>query len=255
MTDHASAARRWIRRFRPALPGAPAVVCLPHAGGSASFFVPLARALAPHHEVLAVQYPGRQDRGAERPLECVREIADGLLPLLRPSLTGPFVLFGHSMGATVAYELARRLEESGDPPAALVVSGRPAPSRQREGGVVHLGTDDELIGYLRGLEGTDDLFLADDAWLRLTLPALRADSRASETYRHRPGPRLTCPVRALIGAGDPVVTREEAAAWGGHTTGAFALEVHEGGHFSLREHWDAVAAAVTGRAPADAGTP
>jgi surfactin synthase thioesterase subunit len=213
----------------------------------------MAVALAPRCEVLAVQYPGRQDRSAEKPLESIEEIADQLLPLLPDHLDGAFALFGHSMGATVAFELARRLQAAGTAPAALFASARPAPSRQPEGGTDHHGTDDELNEYLRTTQGTDDEVLADREFLALALPALRSDSRATETYRLRPGPKLDCPVHALMGDDDPMVTRDEARAWGEHSTGPFALHVYEGGHFYLQHHLEAVtgvvAAALAGPTP------
>src|SRR5438093_882622 len=96
----------WIRRFQP-LPDARArLLCLPHAGGSASFFLPVAHALAPDVEVLAVQYPGRQDRRGEDCVDNVPEFADRLLDALAGWLDRPLALFGHSMGALVGFELA-----------------------------------------------------------------------------------------------------------------------------------------------------
>src|SRR5947207_7750544 len=97
----------WIRRFHPAPPGTPRLVCLPHAGGSASFYFPVSRALSPAVDVLAVQYPGRQDRRHERCVDNIPELAAQVLAVLRPWLTGPTALFGHSMGASLAFELAR----------------------------------------------------------------------------------------------------------------------------------------------------
>lgn len=123
----------WMRSYQPAAPSAPKLVCLPHAGGSASFFVPMARELAPRCEVLAIQYPGRQDRYAEPVLETVDELADRLFPVLRRNVEGPVALFGHSMGATLAFELARRFEAAGTVPSALFVSARTAPSATAQG--------------------------------------------------------------------------------------------------------------------------
>ncbi|QKW11215.1 thioesterase [Streptomyces sp. NA04227] len=237
----------WIRRYHPADPGAPKLVVLPHAGGSGTFYFPMSRALAPRVEVLAIQYPGRQDRRSEKLLESVDELADQLFPLLLDRLEGPFALFGHSMGASLAFEVARRLEEAGRAPRALFASARPAPSRQREGGTVHLGTDDELIALIKGLSGTDSQVLEDEELLRLTLPAVRGDYKAAETYRYRPGRSLTCPVYALTGDDDPMVTEDEARAWGEHTSGPFALDVYRGGHFYLVNHQAAINKSVTER--------
>ncbi|MFJ9846555.1 thioesterase II family protein [Kitasatospora sp. NPDC101155] len=236
MTSTVTTDRLWIRRYHQAGPGAPTLVCLPHAGGSATFYFPMSRALAPGCDVVAVQYPGRQDRRSEPLVESIDELADQLLPVLRRTTDGPVAFFGHSMGASLAFELARRFEEAGTVPSALFVSARPAPSRHREGGTVHLGDDTELIAKLRELSGTDEQVLGDEELLRMALPAIRNDYKAAETYQYRPGAKLNCPVHVLIGTEDPMVTEEEAAAWSEHTTGGFSLDVHDGGHFYLVHH-------------------
>ncbi|NKI44260.1 thioesterase II family protein [Streptomyces physcomitrii] len=237
----------WIRRYHPAGPGAPKLVVLPHAGGSGTFFFPMAKALAPGIEVLAVQYPGRQDRHAEKLIESVAELADQLLPVLRSQLDGPFALFGHSMGATLSFELARRLEAEGLVAEALFPSARPAPSRHRENCTVHLGTDEELIAELRGLSGTNDQVLGNEELLRMTLPAVRGDYKAAETYRYHPGPKLKSAVYAMIGDQDPMVTEEEARAWAEHTEGPFTLDVYRGGHFYLVDHQPAILKSLADR--------
>ncbi|MEU3289225.1 alpha/beta fold hydrolase [Streptomyces longwoodensis] len=230
----------WIRQYRTAGPGAPRLVCFPHAGGSASFYFPVATALSPDVDVLAVQYPGRQDRMGEQPLTDLRRLADQVAEALEPWRDQPLHLFGHSMGAVIAYEVALRLQQSPGPgPAALYVSGRRAPSTRRTE-TVHLRDDAGLIRELKTLAGTDAALLADDDVLAMILPALRADYRAIETYEHRPAPLLTCPVTALLGDADPKVTLAEAEVWREHTDEDFDLHVFPGGHFYLTTHQPAV---------------
>ncbi|SCK33443.1 Surfactin synthase thioesterase subunit [Streptomyces sp. WMMB 714] len=254
MTTAAGTADPWIRRYHPA-PNAPfRLVCMPHAGGSASFFHPLSQALARKADVVAVQYPGRQDRLREKCLDDVRETADRAFASLWP-LTGlPMVLFGHSMGASVAFEVARRMEDKGLVPVALFVSGRRAPSRHRDEGI-HLKNDDDFLAEIRALDGTDASLLDDPDIRRMVLPGLRADYKAAETYRYRPGPPLKCPVVAMVGDSDLKAPVEDVRAWSEHTSGAFELETFPGGHFYLGSRPRAIAekiqshvAALTGQA-------
>jgi pyochelin biosynthetic protein PchC len=225
----------WIRRYHPA-PNAPTrLVCLPHAGGAASFFFPVSRALSPAVDVLAVQYPGRQDRRQEPLIDDIRTLADLVAAALTPWLDRPIALFGHSVGATLAFEVALRLERDGTAPLVLFASGRRAPSRHRDE-QIHLADDATLVGELRRLSGTGSQMLSDDELIQMILPAIRSDYKAAETYRYRPGPALRCPLIALTGDADPEVTLDEAGAWREHTSGLFELRVFPGGHFFLNDH-------------------
>lgn len=220
-------------------------MCLPHAGGSASFFFPLAKALAPAVEVLAVQYPGRQDRRHEPPVDSIGGLVDRLLEVLRPLDDRPLALFGHSMGAIIGYELALRLPEAGRPaPAHLFASGRRAPSRYRDDDI-RGASDDRLVAELRKLGGSDAAMLADPELLAMVLPAIRSDYRAVDTYRHEPGRRVACPVTAFTGDRDPRVSVEEARAWAEHTTGPSELRVLPGGHFFLVDQAAPIIATIT----------
>lgn len=223
----------WIRRYHQA-PGSPVqLVCFAHAGGSASFFFPVARALAPAVDVVAVQYPGRQDRRNEPNIDNLPDLADAIFPAVRPLADRPLAFFGHSMGAILAYEVALRLEKDGAAPLTrLYASGRRAPSRYREE-TVHKRDDAGVIAELRGLSGTDADLLGDAETLEMILPAIKNDYKAVETYRDTPGRSVSCPVVAIIGDSDPKVTADEARTWAEHTTGSFELRTFPGGHFYL----------------------
>jgi surfactin synthase thioesterase subunit len=235
MTRTATDSDAWLRRYEPSPLASAVLACFPHAGGSASFFVPVARALAPNLDVLAVQYPGRQDRRGDACIDDIGELADACLPALLPWLDRPVALFGHSMGAVVAFEVAVRLErDHGIVPRRLFASGRRAPSTHRDE-TVHLGDDGHVLDELKRLSGTDARLLGDDEVLAMIMPAIRSDYRAIERYRWRPGPALACPVTALVGDDDPKASVEEVKAWAGHTTGGFDMRVFPGGHFYLTE--------------------
>ncbi|WP_405009707.1 thioesterase II family protein [Kitasatospora sp. NBC_01539] len=239
---------RWLRRFHRADDATVRLVCFPHAGGAAGFYFPMSRALSPHVEVHAVQYPGRQDRRSEPGAVDIDELADEIVGALAPILDGsPLAFFGHSMGAVLAYEAARRLErQTGLSPVVLFASGRRAPCRHREENV-HLKGDRALLEELRHLGGTAPELLDDPGVMRALLPAIRRDYQAIETYRHRPGAEPSCPIAVLTGDDDPRTTLDEARDWKHHTTGGCTLHVVPGGHFFLSDHTQDVAALITAR--------
>jgi surfactin synthase thioesterase subunit len=225
----------WIRRFFPS-PDAPVqLVCLPHAGGSASFFRPVAQALNPRVEVLAVQYPGRQDRHREPMIDTIDGLADQVCRSVTGAVDRPFALFGHSMGATLAFEVAVRLEQAGRVAERVFVSGRRAPSCHRDE-QVHKRDDAGIVAELRGLSGTDQQVFGDEELMRMVLPAVRNDYRAAETYVCTTDHRLRSPVTALTGDDDPRASHDEVRAWSAHTRGAFEMVRYPGGHFFLVDH-------------------
>jgi surfactin synthase thioesterase subunit len=245
----------WVRRYTSgaALDGEAAgergkpmrLVCFPHAGGAATAYAPLARALPATIETLALQYPGRQDRLAEPAVESIDELVAAVLPELRPWLDRPFAFFGHSTGAIVAYEVARVLQdEQGLMPVGLIASGRRGPSTHRAEHV-HRGGDRSLLREVARLGGTPPELLADEEVQQLMLPALRGDYKAIETYEWRPGPPLDCPIFAVVGEDDPLATESEAAAWRAQTSAGFELHVLPGRHFYLVDQQHEVIALIS----------
>ena len=228
----------WLHRYSKKPDNLTRLVCFPHAGGSASYFFGLSKAL-PTVDVWAVQYPGRQDRRRELLLDDVPRLAEGVYDAFAQD-GRPTAFFGHSLGAVIAFEVATRLEHRrGTSLLHLLVSGRRAPSRYRRGSV-HQADDHALVTRLRHLGGTDELFLTDPELRADVLRITRADYKAAETYRWASGEPLACPITALVGDSDPEATIEDAAAWKRHTTAAFDLKVFAGGHFYLEDHWQDV---------------
>ncbi|MFB7500717.1 thioesterase II family protein [Streptomyces sp. NPDC056161] len=191
----------WLRRFRPRPKARFRLVCFPHAGGSATYYSTLAQspALAPTAEVPALQYPGRQHRRREQLMDSIPEPADRITASLTSHHDHPPTLFGHSMGAVLAFAVARRRQErSENQPNRLFVSGRRAPSRFYRG-TVHLLGDAEPADELRRVGSTDPRFLDDEEPLADVLPVARNDYQATEEYRWDPPAPLSCPVTALVG--------------------------------------------------------
>jgi medium-chain acyl-[acyl-carrier-protein] hydrolase len=191
------------------------------------------QALEDFAEVHAAQLPGRESRLREPPLTRLTELCAELARAVLPFLDGrPFAFFGHSMGALLAFELARKLaRETGREPVHLFVSGRPAPQSPRERRTFDL-PEPEFIEELLSLNGTPREVLENAELRQLLLPTLRADFAACQTYEFEPGPPLGCPVTVFGGLQDEV-GREQLEGWGEQTTAAFNLHMFPGDHFFL----------------------
>jgi surfactin synthase thioesterase subunit len=158
-----------------------------------------------------------------------------IVPALSRELAGleplPCALYGHSMGAIVAFELARALAAQGAAPARLFVSGRRAPDLPLSHPPLHALDEPALLGYLRAMGGVDGRLLARPQWTAGYLPTLRADLQVSDAYVYRPGPPLPLPIHAFRGRHDASVSLEEILGWRRHTAAGFVFRSLPGGHF------------------------
>ena len=208
--------------------------CFPYAGGTAAVFRNWPRYLPSEIEVCAIQYAGRGSRLAEPLSEDVVDVMNGVYSDLQPFLKKPFAFFGHSMGALVSYEFARRLKRENQPePFELFVSGCIAPHENIMYEPTYDLPEPEFIAELRYLQGTPPEVLDNAELMQLMMPIIRADFKASQTYTYTPGPSLECSLRAFGGLKDERVPREKVEAWGQHTTGSFRAQMLPGDHFFL----------------------
>jgi medium-chain acyl-[acyl-carrier-protein] hydrolase len=233
-------------------PGAPVrLVCFPHAGGTAAAYLSWSRALehAPI-EVVAAELPGRSSRSGEPPCTDLDRIAGGFADLVAPFGDRPFALFGHSLGAIVAFEVARRLRDRGRPaPAHLFVSGAFAPQLASAGAPLRfIEGDTVFLEAVAAKYGGVPKIVLEQAELRASLvPALRADLSLTETYAYRAAPPLDCPIAAYAGASDPIVPADGLAAWREQTAAGFSYRLFDGHHFYLNRARESLLADLTGK--------
>ncbi len=217
------------------------LICFAYAGGNAAMFLPWQAQLGPALEVCAVQLSPRhgddgQAHAAFPPL--IRDIAQAIQPLL----DRPYVLFGHSLGALVAFELSRFIKLMHLPaPERLVVSGCDAPEHKSDAKRVHDLPHDEFIEELRRKNGTPEAVLNTPELLDLLLPAVRADFALVESYQYRANIRLDMPIDVFAGQEDKV-DAQSLAPWLAETRASGAIHWFEGGHFFINSAPDAVIA-------------
>lgn len=208
--------------------------CFPYAGGNAALYLPWARLMPTTIEVVAVQLPGRAERLREPPHTALGPLVESLAAAIEPCLDRPFGFFGHSMGALIAFELARTLQlHYNRRPACLIVSGHRAPQLPAHRPPIHDSPEAELIEQLRHLNGTPREVFEHNELLQLVLPLLRADFAVCESYRYHPAPALACPILALGGLEDRDISREALEAWAIQTTAGCRVRMLPGDHFFL----------------------
>lgn len=226
------------------------VLCLSGAGAGPSEFIPWGQLLPTDIEIWPIQLPGRERRGREPLTTELPTLVDAIQSAIDEHVPDdvPIVFFGHSFGALVTYELARRLGRSGWPIVRLVVSGISAPHLPGRKSALADRTDDELLAWIRELGGTPEELLASDTFRDWLLTDLRASYRIRELYEIADDPIIECPILAYGGASDFETTSETLSAWGQYTSAQFDCHVLPGGHFFLRDHRQQFLAHLVGHA-------
>jgi surfactin synthase thioesterase subunit len=220
------------------------LLCLPHAGGGTAPYAALARRLPGTIDLRPVRLPGRETRLREQPYRRMSALVDDAVRALEPVLERPYALFGHSLGALLAYELAHRLRAMGAPePAHLFVSGRRAPQLADPESPLSALPDDQLVAELsRRYDGIPRAVLETPELLELFLPVLRADCELLDTYVYAEREALAVPISAFTGVDDRRVGMPELNGWRDQTTAAFRIGSLPGGHFYFHGAEEALAA-------------
>lgn len=208
------------------------IFCFPHAGGESRTFLAWQPALGVDAELVAVGMPGRGHRADEPPPASIAAFADDVAAEIEAAADRPTYLFGHSLGALVAFEAARRLD--GNPMLRhLVASGCSAPSLLPTPRVVRTSKLEgrEFAAAAAFFGGLPPEVLATEELLDLFLPSVQADFRLVAGYEYRPAPPLSIPVTLVNGTDDPHVTREALRAWDIESVRPPQTHWTVGGHF------------------------
>ncbi|HKX27098.1 MAG TPA: alpha/beta fold hydrolase [Blastocatellia bacterium] len=225
----------WFQSHSEQEPASLRLFCFPYAGGTALVFNRWKRLLPSSVQIMAAELPGRGLRLHEPPFISLPALIDELKNVIRPCLGLPFVFFGHSMGAIIAFELARTLRrEYGVEPQALLVAGRRAPQIPKGESVTYNLPRDEFIKELIRLDGTPREIIEHVELMEIIIPLLRADFQLVQTYEYAAEALLQCPIVAYGGEEDREVPRDKILPWSELTTSRFALHMLPGDHFFLR---------------------
>jgi medium-chain acyl-[acyl-carrier-protein] hydrolase len=235
-----SVANDWLAYSRPSPDARLRLFCFPHAGLGASIFRSWIGGFGAGVDVCPVQLPGRETRQIEPPFTSMAALADAAAPALRPCLDVPFAFFGHSMGALVAFEIARRLDAR-VLPLRLFVSGRRAPHLPDR--LAPLGPLDDpafIAEIQRRYDGIPAPVLECDDLVAMLLPRLRADVATLEGYVFQPAGLLDCPISVFGGDADHTVSVDELEGWREHSRRDVCVRLLRGGHLFVQHQRDAL---------------
>ena len=224
----------WFHVPRPVARPRVRLFCFAHAGGSAATFHRWHASLGEDVEVLGAELPGRGARLREPAYRRMPELTAAIAAQVTPRLDVPYAVFGHSLGAAVAFELVRALRRTGAPlPAHIVVSARAAPQLPRTLAPIHALPQAAFLRALSARYGVANSALDDPEMAALLYPPLQADMEIFETWAYAPEAPLATPITACVGSRDPTVTRDGAEAWREQTSAGFTSHVLNGDHFYL----------------------
>lgn len=208
--------------------------CFPHSGGVASIFRSWQSCFPSSYEICPIQLPGRENRFAEPLLHSVSDVIQSLYPAIQPFLDIPFALFGHSLGAILAFELIKKIRKEGasHSSATLFVSACSAPHHLSDKSQLHKMPDAEFLRELEGYKAMPRQLLESPEAIKVLLPRLKADFTIFETYRNIENPDLVdVPLVAFGSEEDELVPLDHLKAWEKHSLNFIKVELLSGGHF------------------------
>ncbi|WP_042144954.1 MULTISPECIES: thioesterase II family protein [unclassified Pseudoalteromonas] len=228
----------WFVIPQPKLNATMRLFCFPFAGGNASSFISWAKGLNEDVELVAIQPPGRSNRIADKAYTDTAELVMDLANEIEPLLDMPYVVFGHSLGSQVAFELIHELKARAlKLPRHFIASARQAPCVKRKEVLIHLLPDTEFIQEIRLLEGTPESVINNDELMEMLLPVLKADFEMARTYTYQEKPNLDCNLTVFGGLTDRIARSHDLNQWQKHFNQKMTRKMFIGGHFFLEEEY------------------
>ncbi len=233
---------RWYKKFRDTANCTMKMICFPHAGGSAQDYKKWLDYLPADVDLIVAQMPGRAERIQEKLCCNFDELISHFLEEVEPFLDRHYFLLGHSLGASLAFEIAKGIRRLGyRMPNRLIVISRSGPSIP-EANIKYNLPDEKLIDYLKSQSGTDEKILDDREILNFFLPIIRNDIKLADTYNeyYKKEAPLSCPINVLWGNKESNLDRRMIEEWKNETSSQFTEEQFEGNHFFLHEQTEKV---------------
>ena len=224
----------WFVTFKPKKDALIRLFCFHYGGGSASIFRQWSKDVIQEVELVAIQLPGREERYNEPLLNNISQVIDNLLLHFNKYTDKPFILFGHSIGALIAFEFARTLRQRKMlQPKHLIVSGTKAPQVPLKKQHIHKLPKKQFIEELKKYNGIPDYIIEDEELISIFIPIIKADFSISETYNYSNKKPLSCPITALGGSNDNTFDADDLIKWQEQTSNAFIHQFLPGDHFFI----------------------
>jgi surfactin synthase thioesterase subunit len=222
--------------------------CFPHAGVGPSVFRGWPDQIPADIEVCLIQLPGREGRLRERLHLSIETLVPSLIEEMLPLLDRPFAFYGHSLGATVAFECARRVRRNLRlEPVHMFIGASQAPQLAWTHSLMRSLPEDQFLGEMAKRYGALPAEVMTEREMRaLVVPILRADITMIETYVHLPEPPLSSDITVFGGLKDHMVKRSELESWRDQTSGRFRLQMFDGNHLFLKSHKDQLLLSIAG---------
>jgi len=239
--NNSTPSSKWFLVVKPRPQAEFRLFCFPYAGGSATAYSAWAELLPDNVELVAIQPPGRANRLGEALLTSVHDMADGVADAIGPWLDRPYMIYGHSLGSIVSFELLHSLRARGLPlPFRYFCGARRAPHVPPRIAPIHNYPLEEFKAELRTLNGTPEIILNNADLMDIFVPILRTDFKAAYNYRREPAIKLECEVSVFNGAQDDKVLEEDMLGWQAHFARKVDFRTFPGGHFFMDENRSAV---------------